>query len=65
MNQGFQPRQIHDVSSLNIKCANCGADVKELPFEPKLRDDNTYGKIYCQDCNRKRHRRFNRGPRRF
>lgn len=66
MDQGFRLRsQRFDVSKLGIKCAECDADIKELPFEPKLREEGGYGKIYCSDCMKKRYRRFNRGPRRF
>lgn len=52
--QGGGPRQIHDVTALGITCANCGAAVTELPFMPNKRQDGTYGKIFCRDCNRKR-----------
>ncbi|MDD5109838.1 MAG: hypothetical protein PHI63_01305 [Patescibacteria group bacterium] len=52
------PRQMYDVSALNIKCAECGTDVKELPFQPSTKEDGTYGKIYCRDCNRKRRGSF-------
>lgn len=38
-----------DVSSLGLKCAECGADIKELPFEP-----NQDRPVYCRDCNRNR-----------
>ncbi len=52
---GSRPqRQMHDISSLNITCAECGAEIKELPFEPTLKEDGTYGKIYCYECNKKR-----------
>ncbi len=55
---GYQPRPLVDVSSLGLKCAECGADIKELPFQP------TPGKpVYCKDCNRARRKNF--GPRRF
>jgi hypothetical protein len=60
----FQDRprsQPHDVSALNIKCAECGCDVKTLPFEPTLKEDGTYGRIYCQDCNKKRRSNFRGG----
>lgn len=55
---GFAPRQLVDVSALGLKCAQCGVDVKELPFEPKA--DRP---VYCRDCNRARRRNF--GPRQF
>ena len=47
-------RQIHDVTGLGITCANCGNAVTELPFQPTKRDDGTYGRIFCRDCNRAR-----------
>lgn len=47
-------REIHDVSSLGITCADCGVAIKELPFMPNKRQDGTYGRIFCRDCNRKR-----------
>ena len=47
-------RQIHDVTSLGITCASCGNAVTELPFAPTKRDDGTYGRIFCRDCNRNR-----------
>ena len=38
------------------KCSECGAEIKELPFEP----DGTRP-IYCRDCYRKqRQERFRR-----
>ena len=52
--QNRPQRQMNDVSSLGLKCEECGVDIKELPFEPTKRDDGTYGRIYCQECNRKR-----------
>ena len=55
-----QERPKFDISSLNIKCAECGNDIKELPFQPTLKDDGTYGRIYCYECNRNR-RRFSGG----
>lgn len=40
----------------NWKCSECGAEIKELPFEP----DGTRP-IYCRDCYRKkRQERFQR-----
>jgi len=62
MDKGFQRPRV-DVSALGIKCAKCGADIKELPFEPKMRDGNSYGEIYCYDCNRERQSKFRRGRR--
>lgn len=62
MNGGYAPRprpQMHDVSTLGLKCAECGVDIKELPFQPS--QDKP---VYCRDCNRNRRRSFG-GPRRF
>ncbi len=63
---GFQSRLV-DVSSLNLTCANCGVAITELPFNPTKREDGTYGKLYCRDCNSKRPRRqsFGGGGRGF
>jgi ribosomal protein L44E len=55
-------RQMIDITDLNITCAECGKAITELPFKPTKRDDDTYGKLYCFDCNKKR--RMDRGPRR-
>ena len=46
---GFGERKLIDVRHLNLKCADCGVDITELPFEP-----STGRPIYCDDCNRKR-----------
>ena len=59
--QNRPQRQMHDVSAMGIKCAECSTDVKELPFEPTKRDDGTYGRIYCQECNRNRRKSFGGG----
>ena len=42
---GFAPRQMFDVSAMGLKCADCGAPITELPFEPKA--DRP---VYCRDC---------------
>ena len=47
-------RKMIDVSDKGIKCAGCGADIKELPFEP---DPNR--KIYCKECYRKNRQQNN------
>ena len=41
-------RKMIDVSDMDIKCAECGTQIKELPFKP---DPNR--KIYCRECYRK------------
>jgi len=40
-------------------CAECGAEITELPFDPR-RDDNgdVSGNIYCRECHRKRQSQF-------
>jgi len=43
-----------DISGLGITCANCGAQINELPFEPTKKEDGTYGSLYCRECNRER-----------
>ncbi|MBI4598633.1 hypothetical protein HY734_00365 [Candidatus Uhrbacteria bacterium] len=52
------PRQLFDVTALNLKCVECQAPITQLPFEPSLKEDGTYGRIYCRDCNRNRKPRF-------
>ena len=54
-------RQMFDISSMGITCEGCSAEIKELPFEPTKKEDGTYGKLYCYECNKKRMR--DRGPR--
>ena len=46
---GFGERRMVDVRHLNLKCADCGKAIDELPFEPA--SDRP---VYCGDCNRKR-----------
>lgn len=55
--RGFsnQPRQMFNVSAMGLKCAECGIDITELPFQPSL--DRP---VYCQECNRNRKRSFQR-----
>jgi hypothetical protein len=61
--QNRPQRQLFDVSDLGLTCAECGAEIKELPFQPTKRDDGTFGRIYCQECNRARRRNFGGGNR--
>jgi hypothetical protein len=56
--QNRGPRQMNDVSALNLTCTDCGTPITELPFQPSLKEDGTYGRIYCRECNRKRKPRF-------
>jgi CxxC-x17-CxxC domain-containing protein len=46
---GFGERRMVDVRHLNLKCADCGKAIDELPFEP-----TSDRPVYCGDCNRKR-----------
>lgn len=41
--------KMYDVSHLGLHCADCGAEIHELPFIPK--DDRP---VYCRECARKR-----------
>ncbi|MFH0969456.1 MAG: hypothetical protein V1804_03030 [Patescibacteria group bacterium] len=62
-NDGNRPQaQLFDVTELNITCAECGAKIDKLPFQPTEKEDGTFGRIYCYECNKKR--RMSRGPRR-
>jgi len=57
----YQERKMYDVSHMGLRCAECSAEIRELPFEPK--DDRP---VYCKDCARKRRppRSGGGGPRR-
>lgn len=59
--QNRPQRQLFDVTDLGLTCTECGAAIKELPFQPTKRDDGTFGRIYCQDCNRARRKSFGGG----
>ncbi|OGI17825.1 MAG: hypothetical protein A3J63_03445 [Candidatus Moranbacteria bacterium RIFCSPHIGHO2_02_FULL_40_12b] len=48
------PRQMFDISAMGITCTECGTAITELPFEPTKREDGTYGRLYCYECNKKR-----------
>lgn len=54
----FGPKQMFDVTSMNLKCVKCQVPITELPFQP---DPNR--PIYCRECNTKRRQDF-RGSRR-
>jgi len=45
----YGERRMVDVRHLNLKCADCGKEIDELPFEP-----SSDRPVYCEDCNRKR-----------
>lgn len=49
-----------DISSMGIKCAECNAAIDKLPFTPTKKDDGTFGKIYCYECNKGRKKDFKR-----
>jgi CxxC-x17-CxxC domain-containing protein len=51
--QSNGPAKMYDVSHLGLKCAECGADIAQLPFEPS--GDKP---VYCRECNRKRKQNF-------
>lgn len=55
-NGNYTPRPKFDISALGINCAECGTPITELPFEPNKREDGTYGRLYCSQCNRNRRR---------
>jgi hypothetical protein len=55
-------RQMFDITSLGITCSECGAAIEQLPFEPTKKEDGTFGKLFCYECNKKRAK--DRGPRR-
>lgn len=51
-NGGFE-RKMYDV---DLKCSKCGAEIKQLPFEPNADRD-----VYCRDCHKAmRGERFSR-----
>ncbi len=55
-------RPMFDITAMGITCAECGATIDKLPFEPTKKEDGTYGRLYCYECNKQRMR--NRPPRR-
>lgn len=62
-NDGQRPqRELFDVTALNITCSECGMKIDKLPFQPTEKEDGTFGRIYCYECNKKR--KPSRGPRR-
>ncbi|MEK7566722.1 MAG: hypothetical protein AAB527_01125 [Patescibacteria group bacterium] len=42
----------------NWKCAKCGAEITQLPFEP---DPARLGQLQCRDCHRKTRDSFRGG----
>lgn len=59
--QNRPQRQMYDVTALNLTCSECNTPIKELPFEPTKRQDGTYGRLFCYDCNKKRKPAFRGG----
>lgn len=55
---GGPKKELIDVSAMGLKCAECGAAIDKLPFQPSA--DRP---VYCQDCNR--NRRKSSGSSRF
>jgi len=47
------PRQMYDVSAMDLKCGTCNTDILELPFQPS--GDRP---VYCRDCNSNRTKKF-------
>jgi CxxC-x17-CxxC domain-containing protein len=43
-------RPMFDVTDMDIKCADCGKPITELPFKPDPSPDR---KVFCRDCYRK------------
>ena len=43
-------KKLYDVRVYNLKCAECGKLVEELPFEPLT----STRPVYCRECNQKR-----------
>lgn len=57
---GRPQRQMYDVSAMGLKCASCGVDITQLPFQP-----STDRPVYCQECNRQRRQQRFRGGNRY
>jgi hypothetical protein len=55
------PKTMVDISALGITCSECGAPIDKLPFEPTKKEDGTFGRLYCYECNKARMK--DRGPR--
>ena len=53
----FEQRKMVDVRHLGLKCATCGVEISELPFQPS--GDRP---VYCRECAPKRKASFG-GPR--
>ncbi len=56
---GFQREMVQG----SWTCSKCGAEIKELPFQP---DPSRLGQLLCRDCHRERQQNFRGGSgRRF
>jgi len=42
-------RKMFDVTSMNLKCAQCNKEITELPFQP-----SGSRPVYCRECNKGR-----------
>ncbi|MEK7532032.1 MAG: hypothetical protein AAB579_00290 [Patescibacteria group bacterium] len=47
-------RQLFDVTALALTCSECNTAIDKLPFQPTQKEDGTYGKLYCYQCNKNR-----------
>lgn len=58
-NTGSDRPMFHPKEGEKWICAGCGAEITELPFDPR-RDENgvVSGNLYCRDCHRKRQAQF-------
>ena len=54
---------LQDVTALNLSCTECNAAIDKLPFMPSKKEDGTYGRLYCYECNKKRRPAFRGGNR--
>jgi len=55
------PREMYDIADMGITCSECNTAIEKLPFQPSKREDGTYGKLYCYECNKKRYQNRDRG----
>ncbi|HOM33091.1 MAG TPA: DNA-directed RNA polymerase [Candidatus Paceibacterota bacterium] len=56
---GGERQMFHPNEGEKWICAECGAEITELPFDPR-RDENgvVSGNLYCRDCHKKRQSQF-------
>lgn len=55
MAQDYAPRQMFQG---NWKCAECGKEITQLPFQP---DENRINQLKCRDCHQKSRNSFGGG----